>query len=164
MPPSLDWIHKWLVYDPVTGVFTWAKTKGHRKAGKIAGTIKKDSGYILLWIDGKQYRAHKVAMYIYTGCWPNEFLDHVDGNKANNAISNLRFATKSQNGFNVGIKATNTSGVKGVSWRADRNKWRAYLRINGSIKHLGYFDDIEFAELVVNEARDKYHGEFARNA
>lgn len=151
-----------LHYNHVNGLFTWLKNKSIVKAGNAAGCLKKD-GYIHIKCNNKTYPAHRLAwLYVY-GYIPNYYLDHINGRPSDNRIINLREATASQNSHNVKITSRNTSGIKGIHWHKKSKKWIAKVSINKQSKYLGSFNDIEFAELVVNEARLKYHGIFARN-
>jgi hypothetical protein len=94
---------------------------------------------------------------------PNNFkVDHIDGNGLNNQKYNLRLCTSQQNNFNMGISKHNKSGFKGVSFCKSRNKWYAYIMINGRTKNLGRFLSINEAALKYNNAAKKYFGEFAR--
>jgi hypothetical protein len=93
---------------------------------------------------------------------PN-FIDHIDCNKSNNKIENLRVATKSQNQCNRAITLLNKSGVKNVSWSKDRKEWVVQISVNGKKKFIGRYKDLELADLVAQEARDKFHGKFARH-
>ena len=90
-------------------------------------------------------------------------IDHIDGNKSNNKIENLRAVKRSQNQWNAKIRKDSTSGVKGVLWHKRDCKWAASIRFHNKSKSLGCYDDLELAELVVQEARILYHGEYARN-
>jgi len=89
-------------------------------------------------------------------------VDHIDGNGLNNRRGNLRLATPSQNSCNKGVTKSNTSGYKGVFWEKGRGKWRALIRLNYKLKHLGFFDTPEKAYKAYCEASDKLHGEFGR--
>ena len=102
-------------------------------------------------------------MFMMHHGWVPEVIDHVDGNRANNQIGNLRQATWSQNLQNMKLRPNNKSGCKNVSWCASKKKWVVQLSINGRHTNLGRFDDLEFADLVATEARNKYHGAFARH-
>ncbi len=90
-----------------------------------------------------------------------ECVDHIDGLSLNNRRSNLRVASKSQNASNRGAQSNNTSGVKGVHWRPDHNKWQACITIHKKFKHLGYFVDINDAARCYNEHAKMLFGEFA---
>ncbi len=89
-------------------------------------------------------------------------VDHKDGNGLNNQQYNLRLATNAQNGRNRGKQHNNTSGYKGVYWNKQDRKWRANIRCDGRIIHLGYFVNSEDAARAYNDAAIKYFGEFAK--
>lgn len=89
-------------------------------------------------------------------------VDHIDGNGLNNSRSNLRIATNRQNQYNRKNGANNTSGVKCVSWDKASCKWKTTIRANSKKIHIGYFEEIEAAELAYALAAEKYHGTFAR--
>lgn len=91
-----------------------------------------------------------------------KMIDHIDGNKLDNRRKNLRFATASENQFNTGIRKTNTSGCKGVSWNHRQSKWIANIRSDGKKIYLGSFSDKYEAAAAYESAAQKYHGEFAR--
>ena len=134
-----------LKYDPDTGIFIWiVKPCRNIIAGSVAGCPKR--GYTQIMISGKNYQAHRLAwLYVY-GYFPEYQIDHIDRNKSNNRINNLRHATHQCNMRNIGLRKDNTSGIKGVSWAKDRDKWHAHIRVNNKTHHLGYFTD--FTEAV----------------
>jgi hypothetical protein len=110
----------------------------YRPANKESGWLNH-SGYKMVNFEGKQYKAHRIIFAIHHGYFPS-LIDHIDRNKTNNVISNLREATKSENAKNTGMKADNTSGVTGVSFDSSRNKWRAYFRApSGEVILLGRY-------------------------
>jgi len=129
--------------------------------GCIAGSIKHDR-YRRISIGKKPYLAHRLIFMMFNGYMP-EIVDHIDGNRLNNHIENLRPANRSQNQHNKPALKTNTSGHKNVTWNARKRKWLVNLRLNSKDIHIGYFEDIELADLVAQEARNKYHKEFARH-
>jgi len=88
--------------------------------------------------------------------------DHIDGNKLNNQKSNLRICTHTENIQNSKRNSGNVSGYKGVSQDKARGRWRAYIKSNKRMIHLGYFLTAEDAAHAYDEAARKYHGEFAR--
>jgi HNH endonuclease/AP2 domain len=92
-----------------------------------------------------------------------KYVDHIDGNKLNNNIENLRETTATQNAQNRKIHKNNTSGVKGVYFNKYK-KWVAQLKIDNKVTYLGSFDDIKLAENAVKEARSKNHGVFCKHA
>jgi hypothetical protein len=154
-----------LHYDPETGIFTRLISNHHFvKVGEEAGCV--DNGYIRIVFNGNQFYAHKLAwLYVYNELpkFPVSVIDHIDGNKENNKITNLRKVTHQENILNQKIRKNNTSGIKGVSWHCKRKSWVVRLMINGISKHLGCFKDLQLAELAAIEGRKKYHGKFARD-
>lgn len=131
------------------------------KDGKKAGRVDSQ-GYVVVRVKGKDVRAHRVIFCMHHGFVPS-FVDHADGNKTNNKIENLRQCSISENSTNKKLGANNTSGAKGVSWHKATGKWQVNISVNKRQRNFGYFEDFEFAELVAVEARNKYHGCFARH-
>jgi hypothetical protein len=129
-------------------------------AGDRAGYVD-NNGYRKLSVKNKRYQEHRIIFLMHHGYLP-ETIDHTDGNPANNCIENLREATQQQNCYNSTTHGRNTSGHRGVSWSKVWGKWQAYVNANKKRKFLGYFEDLELAALVASEARDLYHGKFAR--
>jgi hypothetical protein len=113
-------------------------------------------------LDGQKYRAHHLAWLYMTGEWCRE-LDHRDCNRSNNAFSNLRAASRSQNGANSLRPRRNTSGFKGVFWHEEAQKWRAMIRKDYKLKHLGMFGTKEDAAAAYARAAQTYFGAFARS-
>lgn len=155
-------------YNPQTGTFLWKDRAdvnnwwNGRYSGASAGAYK--DGYKVIRIHRKMFRAHRLAwLYIY-GYLPKGDLDHIDGNRANNKISNLREATRSQNCMNSRKSINNSSGFKGVYFRPDTKKWQAYIGAHGKRKILGCFDCPAAAHFSYIIAADKLHGEYARTA
>lgn len=129
------------------------------KNGKEVGRLQKD-GYLQFFVGGKGYLVHRIIYELVYGASP-EFIDHIDGNRLNNHHENLRPATRNQNQHNRKINTNNKSGAKGVS--LSRGKWQVRVQIDGKEKFFGRYDDIELADLVAQEARNKYHGQYARH-
>lgn len=134
---------------------------GSKSAGKEAGSIQPN-GYKRVRIDRKSYAVHRIIFFMHYGFLP-EFLDHINNDKLDNRFENLRPATISQNNHNIKIPKHNTSGVKGLTWDKNAKKWHAAIKLNGKKIYLGIFQDKELAELVICEARSKYHQGFANN-
>jgi hypothetical protein len=143
-----------LHYDPETGIFQWLVKKSRRTSiGSVAGTITH--GYLSIKIDGKIYLNHRLAWLYVHSTWPQYEIDHIDGDKLNNRLENLRDATHKQNTENQKLLPSNKSGHRGVSWSQKGKKWRAYLKNNGKTIHLGYYEKLEDAALAAREAREK---------
>lgn len=160
-----------LTYNRDEGTFTW-KARPHevlenrafnaRFAGKEAG--RKAQGYVGITIEGVSIGAHRLVWFYETGHWPEQLIDHIDGNPRNNHFSNLREATCKQNATNTGLAKNNTSGAKGVCWNKGLKKWQAGIKHNRQQIHLGVFDDFEAAVAARKRAENEYHGEWARRA
>lgn len=138
-----EMLKQYFKYDKDTGKFYRIKKTGLK--GNIGDDIKHitDSGYYLVQIKKKKYKAHHLAwLYVY-GYLP-ERLDHINGDRLDNRIDNLREVTNQENLKNSKRFSTNTSGFTGISKYKD--KWRAYIVVDGKQKHLGVFDDIEEAK------------------
>lgn len=133
-----DVLLKDITYDPDTGDL-------FRKGVKIVNKPDSTTGYIKLSIAGKQVYSHRVAWFLFFGEEPKVGIDHVNQIKTDNRISNLRLASKSENGRNTKLPRDNTSGVIGVSWSKISQKWRAYISVEGKQHHLGLFDSKEDA-------------------
>ena len=129
--------------------------------GQVVGFPDAD-GYLRVSVDKRQYLVHRLVYLFHYGHLP-EFLDHIDGKRANNKIENLRPATKYQNILNSQFRNDNTSGVKGVCWNARKRKWFARIYVDKKSMSLGYYDDLELADLVVQKARVIYHKEYANH-
>jgi hypothetical protein len=150
-----------LRYDPDTGNLYWiAKGKGKIKK-KPAGT-KLHSGYIGVLIEGRRYQAHRLAWALHTGSWPTDQIDHINGVKTDNRISNLREATNAQNGKNLSLSSVNTSGVAGVCFDKETNKWRAGIKVNHKQICLGRYKTFAEAVCARKLAEIKYFGEWVR--
>jgi hypothetical protein len=154
-----------LSYDQETGIFTWNYdgTRGV-KAGDIAG-YKMPDGYIMLSVGGRKIVAHRVAWLFVYGEFPEGNLDHINRNKADNRIANLRNATYEQNAQNREKNCRNTSGYKGVTWHKRDQRWQAAITIKRKVIHLGYYQNPLDAYSAYIEASKKYqsHSIFKEN-
>ena len=146
-----------LDYNPDSGVFTW-KVKPAKciRVGSEAGCLSTTTGYIVIGIKGKLYQAHRLAwLYVY-GCWPKHQIDHINHNRSQNAINNLREATHTENQRNRSANKNNSSGCCGVQRYKRTGKWQAYIKPGEKIIHLGYFNKKEDAITARQEADIKY--------
>ncbi|HTV32739.1 MAG TPA: HNH endonuclease, partial [Methylocella sp.] len=155
---TLERLKAVLDYEPETGLFRWKRSKTNTKCGQIAGS-KSGCGYIYIEIDGIAYLAHRLAWLYMTGEWPSE-LDHIDLDKTNNTISNLRVADRSQNCCNKKIRADNKSGVPGVNYHTRLKKWVARIAVRGKRYSLGCFESLEEAAAAREQKLAEFHGEF----
>jgi hypothetical protein len=108
----------------------------------------------------KNFSVHRLMGFAFLGLVPELQVDHIDRDPGNNELSNLRLATGSQNHFNVNPRTGCRSGIKGVSWAAGRNKWRAQTTVNGKNYHIGCFEDKFQAKAAYDAMCEKLHGEF----
>ena len=145
-------------YDGETGVFRWKWNKGAslrrnmQYTGKCCGHMDKD-GYRVLTLVGHNYLAHKLAFLYINGAWPDKEIDHIDGVRENNAFSNLRMVSRHENKRNMKQYANNSSGICGVGWHKQKNKWRSYASDEtGKFRHLGLFDCFDDAVAARNAA------------
>lgn len=130
-------------------------------ASKNLGT--RNARYVTTKINGQHWCIHKLIFLWHHGYVPDQ-LDHINRDTLDNRIENLRVATAAQNASNRKLFANSTSKAKGVSWNKRAGKWFVYVDINKKRKNIGYFDDLELAELVAIEAREKYHGAYANHS
>lgn len=148
------------LFDYKDGQLIWKFTLGSKSPkGNVAGSLRHD-GYIKVGISGKIYLIHRLIFMYHHGYFP-EYVDHINRNRQDNRIENLRAANKSQNCQNAKTPKSNVSGIKNVSWSKKLKKWRVQLRVKRQTINVGYFKDLELAELVAQEARTKHHKEFA---
>jgi hypothetical protein len=152
---TAEGLRELMEYDPETGIFTW---RAGMRSGKAAGGSRSD-GYCYVNV-GRRYFVHRLAfLYVY-GRWPADDVDHIDGNPSNNAIANLREATRSQNHQNKRSRRNTSSGLKGVTWQG--RKWVARIKRDGRNDYLGSFKTAEEAHAAYCAAAKEAYGEFAR--
>lgn len=147
-------------YDPDTGMLCWRVNKGTTgRAGAEAGYSAK-AGYRRVKIDGSMYLAHRIIWLFVYGSFPDLHIDHIDGNTLNNRLSNLRAATNTMNMENqTKPLKNNKSGYLGVSYRNDRNKYRAQIWVGPKRIHIGDFGDAKSAhEAYLNVKRELHAG------
>ena len=135
------------------------------KTGKILKGSVNGQGYLVVCLceDGvkKTHLLHRLVTcaFIYNPD-DKQCVDHIDNNKANNHLTNLRWATSKENSHNSKLSSNNTSGCKGIDWKKKAKKWRAQIRIDGIKIHIGYYDNLEDAKTArVNRANEAF-GEY----
>lgn len=163
-----------LRYDAETGQLTWlprhvrSASKNNdavwnaKYAGRQAGRL--NHGYVIIFIDRRPYPGHRLAWLLYYGQWPLRYIDHINGNPADNRIANLREASRRENMCNSRLRKNKTL-PKGVTLRtrgpADR-PFAAQIKVRRKNIYLGYFATQEEAHAAYCEAAQKHNGEFAR--
>jgi hypothetical protein len=158
--PTQEKLKEIFNYDE-SGHLVWKIRRKRANIGATAGTIHPN-GYLRTGINGKVYLNHRLIYVFHHGVLP-DMVDHIDGNKLNNKIENLRNANNVTNQQNQKLKKENTSGYKNVSFCIQTKKWSVKIRIDGKSRTIGRYKDIELADLVAQETRAKYHGVYARS-
>lgn len=136
-----------LQYNIHTGIFTWLETRPGCKCGDAAGSVDT-TGYLRIGLGGNRYTAGRLALFYFNKIWPINDVDHIDRNKLNNSISNLREVSKSTNMHNIDRKP-GMSNFPNV--RQSGNKWQARVMIDTKRKTLGTFNTPELAYAAVLE-------------
>lgn len=149
-------------YDPETGKF-WRIARQTRSREIVAldapeEVMGKSSGYVRLSLFGKSLYAHRLAWLITHGRWPVEMIDHINGNRSDNRIANLRECTDAENRQNWRRpKANNPHGLMGVGWHKAAGKFTSQIQVNRKIKHLGLFETAEEAHRAYLAAKRTLH-------
>jgi hypothetical protein len=145
-----------LVYDPATGYFTWKQRVAKCiQIGSVAGNTNK-TGYVTIGLCKKVYKAHRLAWLYTYGSWPDGLIDHINGVKSDNRLSNLRVVNETGNSENVRKpNKRNKSGFMGVIWY--QNKWRANITVNKKTKWLGDYATPEEAHAAYLGAKRLHH-------
>lgn len=146
-----------LKYDPDTGAWTRLVNRAGAKAG-IRAEAPMLNGYRQVVVDRRHYLAHRLAWFYTHGVWPAGDIDHIDRNRSNNSLKNLRVVTRGQN-ITRAVRKIGKSGLRGAQRRG--NRWRGVIGFDGENVHLGYFDTKELAHEAYLTAAKKLFGECA---
>lgn len=170
---DIEIIHESLEYDPETGSFRWkVRPRSHfssqrgmsiwntKYSGKVAGSLDRE-GYTVIRILERHFYAHRLAWVITHGVEPPVSIDHINGDKSDNRLANLRLATSSENCRNTQTRRDNKSGHKGVSWHNGNKAWVAKIKVHGATFHLGTFEDKQAAIDAYVQGSILHHGEFS---
>lgn len=172
MSLSLNDLRELVRYEPETGAIYWLHRdprwfsgERHRKAwmacwnsrypGNRADTVLDSKGYPIVRVLGEKFFAHRLAFALIFDRWPERHIDHIDGNRTNNRIANLREVDQGANQRNRGLTRANTSGVVGVSWRERDKRWVATIRNRGRNEFLGHFTTKEAAVAARQAAAER---------
>jgi hypothetical protein len=152
-----------VAYDPETGVLTRRVTlASNAQAGQpITGVVGE--GYIQCVIKGQFFLGHRLAWQLHYGVVPAGHIDHINGNRADNRICNLRLATRSENLRNSKLRRDSVSGTKGVFWSAARKRWIASFAKPDGRRFWKACQTLADAQCAVIEARTALHGQFANH-
>lgn len=156
--------------EQLKNLFDYEDGKLIRKNTGKCVEVKLTSGkrYSRIFIKDKPYTLHRMIFLWHHGYLPKT-IDHIDGDRLNNRIQNLREVTQQQNCLNRKHKSTSRSPYKNVFLQSQpknsnwKQNWIVSLTVNGKRKYIGSFEDLELADLVAMEARDKYHGKYAKH-
>jgi len=154
-------IKELISYDSVTGEFRRKTSGGGVTGGALAGTIG-NCGYRIISLKKNRFVAHRLAWVLTYGRWPQDQIDHINGDRSDNRLINLREATQSQNNANSKLREDNPCQAKGVSFFKQTQKYRAYVTVDGKQHHLGYFPTLEEAIQARIQSFTAIYGEFAR--
>jgi len=150
-------LHTALSYDPESGLFSWAERRRNVKVGDPAGGINR-KGYLYIGFANTSYRANRLAWFYVHGVWPSGQIDHINGDRTDNRIANLRDVSGAANQQNRRVGNRNSSSrLLGVSWHAGSRKWRAQISVGHSTRHVGMFDSEEAAHAAYLSAKALHH-------
>lgn len=156
MTITVEHLKSRLKYYPESGEFRWINGP---RSGLLAGAV--DSyGYAIIKLNKKIYKAHRLAFLYTHGRMPDGEIDHINHDKLDNRICNLRECSTKQNLQNREFSKTAESGVRGV-YRSSSGNFRVRVCVEGKNVGFGSYRDLELAELVAREAREKLRGQFA---
>jgi hypothetical protein len=155
---DLSGIKDYLSYDPQVGVFTWLKSLSNRKkSGSIAGSLA-NTGYYEICYNSQRILSHRLAWFFVYGEMPNGVIDHINGIKTDNRIENLRCVSQMQNAQNtLTAQKCSKTGVRGVYFKSNMNKWIAQITVNKKCNYLGCFTSIEEAKEAYMKAKKQFH-------
>jgi hypothetical protein len=160
---NISTLQEFLAYDAETGKLIWKKKPSKNiSAGNLAGYYSK-TGYVQIGISGKIYYGHRVAWAIYYNETPPKMIDHINNDKLDNRICNLRSASNAENMRNMGKTKRNKTGYKGVYYHQKNKKYIAAIGYKMKTIYIGSFNTAEEARAAYCEAAERLHGPYARS-
>lgn len=158
----METVKNYVNYNPDTGKLTWVKSPSRRaKVGQEISSVDA-YGYLVATFRKKRWKAHRLAWYLYYGEEPEGDIDHINGDRADNRLCNLRVATRADNLRNMKVSGLGSSKFKGVSWSKCVGKWTAQITLGNKKKHLGCFESEVDAARTYDEAAKELYGKFAK--
>jgi hypothetical protein len=159
------------IYEPDTGALRWRVDRVSKlrsgnnitrvRAGDIAGTTQSQ-GYRSVYMDNRQHLAHRVIWLIVHGEWPPHQIDHINGDRLDNRLCNLRAVRQHENMLNRGAQSNSKTGVKGVSWDKREQRFVVRLKVAGKYRSFGQYRTLEEAVSACARVTAEYHGGFSR--
>lgn len=163
-PEDIAELGEFLRYEPETGHLYWLKRPGRftskAKPGQVAGA-KNAGGYMVINFRRRMFYCHRIAWALVHGTWPVSQIDHIDGDKANNRIANLRLCNHRQNACNS-VKRPGASGTVGVTQVKQTGRWKAQVSENGKHRFIGTYASKHEAAAAYWSAKEQIAGEFFR--
>lgn len=159
---TVERLRQVLSYDAASGHLRWLVDRKHpsggrgASAGDIAGRQYGADRPVVVWLDGRIRRGHLLAWALHYGELPSEQIDHINGDPTDNRIDNLRLATQAENLRNRRVPRNSQTGVMGVSWRKDKQRWRAYIMRDNRQHSLGYHEDFFEAVCARKSAEPRF--------
>jgi hypothetical protein len=157
---TLDLINE-LFYYSDGNLYRKKTTQKNVQIHKKVGTINA-AGYVVVNLHNKVYLVHRLIFWMQHKYLP-KYIDHIDGNRSNNQLHNLRAATNQQNICNAKLRKNSISGIKNVRWEERLKKWSVRFTVNYKAKHIGVYSELEDAIQAANKARKELHKQFARD-
>lgn len=176
---DLPMLHRLIRLDPIAGRLFWRQRSPEdfpnntrvaawnaQFAGKEALTADNGKGYRHGNVLGRTMKAHHVVWALANGSWPEDHIDHINGDRSDNRPANLRVVSNAENQRNKRLQCNNKSGTPGVLWMKRNRKWAASISVNGGRVHLGLFDERRDAVFARQEAEreNAYHANHGRRA
>jgi hypothetical protein len=159
--PDIAYLRQRFRYEPETGKLYWrphaaaSRAWNTRYAG-VEAAGAHNAGYFRVSLDGVKQLAHRVAWAVHFGVWPTAQIDHINGDRRDNRVLNLRAVSNAVNSRNAACPKNNTSTVVGVAWVPKRQKWLARIMTRNANKFLGYYDNIEDATTARKNAEKQF--------
>lgn len=145
-------------YNPENGEFRWAISDRGIAKGRLAGCVSR-AGYLVIKVNRKQVRANRLAIFLSNGEWPAGEVDHINGDKLDNRLENLRVTDRAGNSQNrrKAHRDHHSCGLQGVAWNKQHRRWQAKIMANKVRYHIGYYNDPAVAHQAYLEAKSRLH-------